>query len=64
MQKGKVIQVLEAANELGVHFTTVYRWVQAGKIVYVTFGDTLFIPVLEVERLKKNKANEAQGATP
>ncbi|MBA7713401.1 hypothetical protein ES703_122403 [subsurface metagenome] len=64
LQKGKVVPVIDAANEIGVHFTTLYRWIQAGKIVYVTFGDTIFIPVLEVERIKKNKMKEAQGVTP
>jgi len=64
LQKGKVVPVIEAANEIGVHFTTLYRWVQAGKIIYVSFGDTIFIPVLEVARIKKNRINEAQGVTP
>ena len=64
LQKGKVVPVIDAANEIGVHFTTLYRWVQAGKIIYVAFGDTIFIPVMEVSRIKKNKTNEAQGVTP
>lgn len=62
LQKGKVVPVIEAANDIGVHFTTLYRWVQAGKIVFVSFGDTIFIPVAEVQRIKserlKNQAAE------
>ena len=53
MQKGTVLGVREAANEIGVHFTTLYRWIQDGEVAFVTFGDTVFIPLLEVERLKK-----------
>jgi len=62
LQRGKVVPIIEAANEIGVHFTTIYRWVQSGKIVFVSFGDTIFIPVAEVERIK-NKKNE-QAAEP
>jgi len=58
LQKGKVVPVIEAANEIGVHFTTLYRWVQSGKIVFVSFGDTIFIPVAEVERIKRDKNNQ------
>ena len=59
LQKGKVVPVIEAANEIGVHFTTLYRWIQSGKIVFVSFGDTIFIPVAEVERIKKKKNEQA-----
>jgi len=62
LQKGKVVPVIEAANDIGVHFTTLYRWVQAGKIVFVSFGDTIFIPVAEVERIKKERNNKAAEA--
>ena len=63
LQKGKVVPVIEAANEIGVHFTTLYRWVQSGKIVFVSFGDTIFIPVAEVER-KKGERNEQATRQP
>ena len=59
LQKGKVVPVFEAAQEIGVHFTTLYRWVQAGKIIFVSFGDSIFIPVAEVERIKREKNKQA-----
>lgn len=59
LQKGKVVPVIEAANEIGVHFTTLYRWVQSGKIVFVSFGDTIFIPVAEVERINNERNRKA-----
>ena len=59
LQKGRVVPVIEAANDIGVHFTTLYRWVQAGKIVFVSFGDTIFIPVIEVERIKRERNDQA-----
>ena len=52
----------DAANELGVHFTTLYRWVKSNKIVYVTFGGSIFIPVLEVERIKKERNMQVASA--
>lgn len=55
LQPGDVLSVRDAANLLGAHFTTLYRQVKARKIVYVTFGGSIFIPVLEVEKLKKAK---------
>ena len=58
MQKGTVLGVREAASQLGVHFTTLYRWIQNGEVAFVTFGDTVFVPSLEVERLKREKADE------
>lgn len=56
LQPGDVLSVREAAKEIGAHYVTLYRWITANKIVYVTFGRTIFIPVLEVERLKRERA--------
>jgi excisionase family DNA binding protein len=56
--KGKVLSVVDAATEVGVHFTTLYRWIQAGEVAFVTFGDTVFIPLVEVQRLKKERNKE------
>ena len=58
LQAGDVVSARDAANELGVHFTTIYRWMQKGEIVYINFGGSTFIPVLEVERLKKERKAE------
>jgi len=59
LQPGGVLSARDAAREIGVHFTTVYRWVQSGDIVYITFGGSIFIPVLEVERRKREKNKQA-----
>lgn len=53
---------LQAAKQIGVHFVTIYRWVDAGKILSITFGGILFIPRSEVERVIKKRATE--GVTP
>ncbi|MBA7662764.1 hypothetical protein ES703_70797 [subsurface metagenome] len=55
LQKGDVLSVNAAAREIGVRNVTLYRWTQAGKASYVMFGGIMFIPVTEVERLRKEK---------
>lgn len=62
LQPGGVLSVRDAAREIGTHFTTLYRWVEANKVVYITFGGNIFIPVLEVERLKRERNKQATGA--
>ena len=59
LQRGEVLSVKDAANEIGAHFTTLYRQVKKGKIVFVTFGNTIFIPFLEVERIKRENNKKA-----
>ncbi len=48
-----LVSVADAANELGRPRITIYRWVEAGKIVGVKLGGILFIPKSEVQRLKQ-----------
>ena len=63
LQIGDVLPVPQAAKELGVHFTTLYRWIDKGSVSFFKFGGTVFIPVTEVYRLKKEreKNKEATG---
>ncbi|MBA7666789.1 hypothetical protein ES703_74871 [subsurface metagenome] len=46
--------VPKAAKQLGKPRVTLYRWIEANKLIAVTFGGILFIPVSEIERLQKN----------
>lgn len=57
LAKGNVLTVIDAASEIGVHYTTLYRWIDHDEVAFVTFGRTIFIPYLEVERLKKAKSD-------
>ncbi len=56
------VTVPEAAKQLGKPKMTLYRWIQANKLIAVTFGGILFIPVSEVERLKNSQATEGPVA--
>ena len=58
LQPGDVMSVRDAAREIGVHYVTVYRWVRERKIVYITFGGSIFIPTLEIERLTRERSNK------
>ena len=49
----------KAAKQIGVHFTTIYRWIDAGTILSINFGGILFVPKSEVERFKNKKAAKA-----
>lgn len=51
-----LVTVLQAAKELGLHHTTIYRRIEAGKIASLRLGGILFIPKSEVERLINEKA--------
>lgn len=52
------VTVPEAAKQLGKPKMTLYRWIEANKLIAVTFGGILFVPRSEVERIKNNQATE------
>ena len=62
LQRGDVLSVNAAAREIGVRNVTLYRWTQAGKASYVMFGGIMFIPVTEIERLKRERNKQATEA--
>ena len=45
----------EAANQLNVHRTTLYRWIRLGIIMSVRIGKSTLIPKTEIERLTKRE---------
>ncbi|MBA7562928.1 hypothetical protein ES708_04581 [subsurface metagenome] len=53
------VTVPKAAKRIGKPKVTLYRWIEANKLIAVTFGGILFIPVSEVERLKNLAAERA-----
>ncbi len=52
-----LVSVADAAKILGRPRLTIYRWIDAGKIVGIKLGGIIFIPKSEVERLKKREIN-------
>ena len=53
-----LVTVLQAAKEIGVHFTTIYRWIDAGAIYGLKVGGIMFVPKSEIERIKNEQAAE------
>lgn len=43
--------VNEAAAVIGVARLTIYRWMKAGRILFVKLGGTVYIPNSEVDRM-------------
>lgn len=61
LKPGDVLNVNAASEKIGIHHATLYRWAEAGKVAFVRFGGIMFIPVTEVERLKREKNEQAAG---
>ena len=54
-----LMSVQDAAKALNRHRYQIYRWIEASKIIGIRLGGILFIPVSEVERLKREINNQA-----
>ncbi|GAI91494.1 unnamed protein product [marine sediment metagenome] len=62
LNPGEVLTVNAASEEIGIHHATLYRWAEAGKVAFVRFGGIMFIPVTEIQRLKRERNKEtAEG---
>ncbi|MBA7659474.1 hypothetical protein ES703_67455 [subsurface metagenome] len=57
-----LMSVQDAAKALNRHRYQIYRWIDAGKIISIKLGGIMFIPVTEVERLKKERKEQAAEA--
>jgi excisionase family DNA binding protein len=53
--------VPQAAKAIGVHFATVYRWIEAGTVLTDTIGGILFVSKSEIEKLKNERARSSVG---
>ena len=58
-----LMSVAQAAGELERPRSTIYRWVEAGKIVGIKLGGIIFIPKSEVERVAKVIEEKKERAT-
>ena len=58
------VTVPGAAKQLGKPKMTLYRWIEANKLIAVTFGGILFVPKSEVERLKREINNQSTKQKP
>ena len=50
-----LVSVPQAAKELGVNFSTVYRWIRKGVIRPFRIGGQVFVTVDEIRALKEQR---------
>ena len=62
VESADLMSMQEAARELGIPRTTLYRWAQRQKIITIRLGGVLFVPISEVGRLKALKLQREQNA--
>ena len=53
-----LVPVPQAAIEIGVNFSTIYRWIKNGKVIPVRIANQVFLTVDQVEALKEQRTNE------
>ncbi len=58
---GDLMTVPQAAKAIGVHFVTVYRWIEAGTVLADTIGGILFVSKSEIKKLKNERARSSVG---
>jgi len=51
-----LVSVPQAAKELGVNFSTVYRWIRKGEVVPFRIANQVFITVEDLRTLKEQRA--------
>jgi hypothetical protein len=56
----ELFTVPEAAKEFGEFPMTLYRWIEAKKLIAIKLGGILFVPLSEIERIKLERATEAK----
>ena len=61
---GDLMTVPQAAKAIGVHFATVYRWIEAGTILAETIGGISFVSKSEIEKVKNDRARSSVARTP
>ena len=60
IETDKLVTVPDAAKELKLHFTTVYRWIKKAKVFSFPIHGVDYLHINEVQALKL-KMNESQG---
>lgn len=56
LETTQLVSIPKAAKLLGIHFTTLYRWVEKGKLTQIRIGDQTYLDAAQVEELKNKSA--------
>lgn len=57
VEAADLLSMQQAAKELGMPRTTLYRWADNRRIITIRLGGILFVPKSEIERLKQKTAS-------
>ena len=58
IRTGDLVTIPDAAKQLGVNFSTVYRWIEKGKVIPFRIGKQAFITTQDLNTLKERRAQE------
>lgn len=56
-----LMTIAQAAEELGIHLATAYRWVERRTLHAFRIGDQVFVTMDEVRALREQKENSASN---
>ncbi|TET43146.1 MAG: DNA-binding protein [Dehalococcoidia bacterium] len=56
LETAQLTSIPKAAEILGVHFVTVYRWVKDGKLNVFHIGNQTYLDIDEVKEMAKRKS--------
>ena len=58
----EVCEPAEAARLIGIGYATLYRWIKAGKLIPIRIAGRTLIPQCEIDRLQRERNNQAAEA--
>ena len=58
-----LVNLSEASRRLEISYVTLWRWIKKGKVAPVRILGLPYLTTDQVELLKKEKMNDAQGKT-
>ena len=52
LRTNELLSIQNAAKEIGCSRSTMYHWIEVGRIISLLFGGVLYVPISEVKRVK------------
>jgi len=53
LESNQLVPIPRAAEILGVHFTTIYRWVKKGKLHIIQIGNQTYLDAAQIKKMAK-----------
>ncbi len=52
LRTNELLSIQNAAKDIGCSRSTMYHWIEVGRIISLLFGGVLYVPISEVKRVK------------